>query len=91
MSNARAMSRFALVGGAAAIMVVGTLTGCSSKTEEPSTTITPSSSAPSSSAPVVSPTQKALTPSGENSFSPSINPTMPGGNCKSIVNGVCMR
>lgn len=88
MSNGRAMSRVALFGGAAALVVMGTFTaGCSTAKDEPSTTTTPSSTTPA----VVSPTEKAMTPGGDNSFSPSINPTMPGGNCTRIVNGVCMR
>lgn len=87
MSNGRVVSRFALAGGAAALVVMGTLSGCSTSKEEPTTTTTPSSTTSA----VVSPTQKALTPGGDNSFSPSINPTAPGGNCKSVVNGVCMR
>ncbi len=87
MSNTRAMNRVALVGGAAAIVVLGALTGCSPRTEEPSTTTTPSST----TSVVVSPTEKALRPGGDNSFSPTIDPTMPGGSCTRIVNGVCMR
>lgn len=87
MSNARVLNRIALVGGAAAIAAMGALTGCSPRTEEPSTTTTPSST----TSVVVSPTEKALTPGGDNSFTPTINPTMPGGNCTRIVNGVCMR
>ena len=66
---------------------MGTLSGCSSTKEEPSTTTTPSSTTSS----VVSPTEKALTPGGDNSFSPTINPRPPGGTCTRIVNGVCMR
>lgn len=97
MRNVSMMRRLALAGATAAIVTMGTLTaGCSSTKEEPTTTTTPSSttSAPSttsSAPPTVSGTEKALSPGGGNSFSPSINPTQPGGNCRSIVNGVCIR
>ena len=88
-------TRSLLVGAAAALMAVGAITGCSPTTEKdaPATSVTtppstPPSSAPSSP-PAVSPTEKAV--GGENSFSPSINPTGPGAVCREIVNGVCVR
>lgn len=80
--------RLALAGGIAAVVAMGTLSGCSSTKEEPPATTT---TTPSSSAPTVAPTEKALSPGGDNSFSPTINPSQPGGSCTRIVNGVCMR
>jgi hypothetical protein len=89
MSKVRTMRRLALAGGTAALVAMGALTaGCSSPKEEPAPTSTTPSSTTST---VVSETQKALTPGGGNSFSPTIDPTQPGGTCKSIVNGVCIR
>jgi len=92
-------TRSLLIGAAAALMAVGAITGCSPTTEKdaPATSSTtppstPPSSPPSSSPsspPAVSPTEKAV--GGENSFSPSINPTGPGAVCREIVNGVCVR
>lgn len=71
---------------------VGVLAGCSSTKDEPPVTTAPSATTPSSAtSTVLSPTEKALTPGGDNSFSPTINPTQPGGNCTRVVNGVCMR
>ena len=87
MSNGRIMSRIALAGGASVLVVMGALSGCSSTKEEPSSTTTPSSTTSS----VVSPTEKAMTPGGDNSFSPTVHAPHPGGNCTRIVNGVCMR
>lgn len=94
MGNVRVVSRAALVGGAGALILIGALAGCSSGSEEPATptTSTQTSTTPSSTTPAaVAPTEKALTPGGDNSFTPSIDPTQPGGTCIRIVNGVCMR
>jgi|GEM_PF-692412 hypothetical protein len=88
-------TRSLLIGAGAALVAVGAITGCSPTTEKdaPATSsTTPPSTPPSSSpssAPAVSPTEKAI--GGDNSFSPSINPTGPGAVCKEIVNGVCVR
>ncbi len=84
------MTRRIVLGGGAALLAVGALAGCSPTTEKdaPATpTVTPSSS----NAPAVTPTEKALGPGGNNSFSPSVDPIPPGAVCKSIVNGVCQR
>ncbi|MGI9124747.1 MAG: hypothetical protein ACR2JM_08340 [Mycobacterium sp.] len=65
--------QFALVAGAAAIVGMGALSACSSTTKEkPAETTAPtqSSGAPSSNAP--SPTEKAVGPGGNNSFSPTV-------------------
>lgn len=86
MRNARLTP---LIAGAAAVVAMGALTaGCATDTKEEPATVTP---APTSSAPVVSPTEKAVGPGGSNSFSPTINPTPPGAVCRDIVNGVCIR
>ena len=94
MSNVRMMRRLALAGGTTALVVMGALTaGCSSTEEGPSTTTTPSSSTTTVSSPstTVSETQKALSPGDSNSFSPTVKAPHPGGNCTSIVNGVCIQ
>ncbi|MCE9515057.1 MAG: hypothetical protein NTY24_15255 [Mycobacterium sp.] len=93
MKSSQLARRFALVAGGASLVVMGTLTaGCSTSTKEEPTTTAPATTAPSaSSAAPVSPTEKAVGPGGENSFSPTINPTPPGASCKTIVNGVCQR
>ena len=88
MSNVRTMRRLALAGGTTALVVMGALTaGCSSSEEGPAPTTTPTSTTSAT----VSETQKALTPGGNNSFSPTIDPTPPGASCRSVVNGVCIR
>jgi hypothetical protein len=80
-----------LLGGSAALVTIGALAACSPTTEKEAPA-TSSTTAPSgSSAPAVSPTEKAVSPTGGNSFSPSVNPTGPGAVCKDIVNGVCVR
>lgn len=75
---------------------MGMLTGCTTTAEKKDAPATSSTTAPTtattgSSAPAVSPTEKALSPGDGNSFSPSVNPTGPGAVCKEIVNGVCIR
>lgn len=91
MSNVPMTKRLALAAGTAALIAMGGLTaGCSGtkdKEEPPTKTSTPSSTTTA----VVSPTEKALIPGGDNSFSPTIDPTQPGNTCKSVVNGVCIR
>jgi hypothetical protein len=39
----------------------------------------------------VSPTEKAVSPGGANSFSPTVNPAPPGTVCKEIVGNNCVR
>lgn len=89
MTSRRLASRLALIAGGTALVAMGALTaGCGTSTkEEPATTTTPTSS----SAPVVSPSEKAVGPGDDYSFSPSINPKPPGSVCREIVNGVCIR
>lgn len=85
MNSARLTRQVALLVGGSAIVAMGALTaGCSSTTkEEPKTTSTPTS------APALSPTEKAA--GGPSSFSPTVNPVPPGNSCAKIVNGVCSR
>jgi hypothetical protein len=92
MNSGRLTHRIAIVAGGAALVAVGVLTGCSPTTEKeaPSSTSTPAPSA-STSAPAATPTEKAIGPGGENSFSPTVDPTPPGAVCKSVVGGVCVR
>jgi hypothetical protein len=88
--TAQTLTRGLLIGGGTALLALGVLTGCSPTTEKdaPPAMTTPTTA---SSAPAVSPTEKALSPNDGNSFSPSVNPTGPGAVCKEIVNGVCIR
>lgn len=92
MNSGRLTRRMAIVAGGTALVAMGTLTACTPTTEKeaPSTTTT-SAPAPSSSSASPSPTEKALTPGGGNSFSPSVDPVPPGAVCSKIENGVCVR
>jgi hypothetical protein len=92
MDSGRLSRRIALVAGGTALVAMGTLTACSPTTEKeaPSTTST-TTSAPSSSSVAPSETEKAISPGGGNSFTPSVNPTPPGAVCTRIENGVCIR
>lgn len=85
------MTRRIVLGGSAALLAVGALAGCSPSTEKDAPATSSTATPSSSSAPEVTPTEKAIGPGGQNSFSPSVNPTGPGAVCKSIVNGVCQR
>ena len=98
MNSSSLTRRLALVAGGASLVVMGTLTaGCSTSTKEEPTTTKPATSESATTAPSasseapMSPTEKAVGPGGNNSFSPTINPTPPGASCKTIVNGVCQR
>lgn len=64
--------KFALAAGAVAIVGMGALSACSTETKDkPAETTAPSSPASqSSNAP--SPTEKAISPGGNNSFSPTV-------------------
>jgi hypothetical protein len=89
MRTGRLTRQIALFAGGAAIVGMGTLTACSSNAKEsPSTTTTPTSASVS---PSVSPTEKAVSPGGANSFSPTVNPAPPGVVCKEIVGNSCVR
>lgn len=83
-----AFTRRIIVGGGAALITIGALTGCSPTTEKPAPS-SPSSTA-SSSAATVSPTEKAAGSGNGNSFAPTVKAD-PGGVCKQVVNGVCQR
>lgn len=89
MKSGHLTRQIALLVGGVAIVAMGALSACSTKEKEaPSTTTSPSTS----EAPVsVAPTEKAVSPGGNNSFSPTINPAPPGAVCDKIVNGVCSR
>jgi len=69
MKSGRLTRQIALFAGGVAIVGMGTLTACGKDSKEaPSSTTTPTSS----SAPAPSPTEKALTPGGANSFTPTV-------------------
>lgn len=89
MTSNRLTRQIALFAGGVAIVGMGTLTACSSNEKEaPSTSTTPSST---SVVPSVSPTDKAVSPGGANSFSPTVNPAPPGPVCKEVVGNECVR
>lgn len=89
MKSGQLTRQIALLAGGAAIVGMGAVTaGCSSNAKEsPSTTTTPTSSV----APTASPTEKAVSPGGANSFSPTVNPAPPGVVCKQIIGNECIR
>ncbi|TXI36360.1 MAG: hypothetical protein E6Q56_12025 [Mycobacterium sp.] len=75
-SSMRFARKVAVLTGSAAV-VAAAAAGCSSD-KKPETTTTPSSSAPSSSP--AQPTEKNLSPTGGNSFSPEVKaPPAPTG------------
>jgi hypothetical protein len=75
-SSMRFARKVAVLAGSAAV-VAAAAAGCSSD-KKPETTTTPSSSAPSSSP--AQPTEKNLSPTGGNSFSPEVKaPPAPTG------------
>jgi len=86
MNSGRLTRQIALFAGGAAIVGMGALTACSpNEKEAPKTsTTTTSSVAPS-------PTEKAVTPGGPNSFSPTVNPAPPGAVCKDVNGNDCVR
>ena len=89
MNSARLARQVTLVIGGSAIVAMGALTAsCSSTKEEPKTTTTPTS-APASSAPVLTPTEKAA--GGPNTFTPTLNPPHTGDTSVHLSNGVCTR
>jgi hypothetical protein len=68
MMSGRLTRQIALVAGGLAIVGMGTLTACGkSKDTTPSTTPTTTTSAPAPS-----PTEKAVSPGGANSFTPTV-------------------
>ncbi len=87
MSSGRLTRQIALFAGGVAIVGMGALTACSSNEKEaPSTTTT----TPSSTV-APSPTEKAVSPGGPNSFTPSVNPAPPGPVCKQVIGNECIR
>lgn len=75
-SSAHVVRKLTVLAASAAIVTAATA-GCSSE-KKPETTTTPSSSAPPSSP--ATPTEKNLSPTGGNSFSPEVKaPAAPTG------------
>lgn len=70
---------------------MGVLTaGCSpNEKEAPSTTTTTTTTSPTADVP--SPTEKAVTPGGPNSFSPTVNPSPLPPTCTSVDGTNCTR
>ena len=91
--SSRTARGLAFTASASSLIAMGALTaGCSSTAkDEPAPA--PKTSATMSESPSLSvePTEKAVTPGGANSFTPSVDPTGPNAVCKEIVNGVCVR
>ena len=67
MTSSRLTRQIALFAGGLAIVGMGSLTACSKSQEK-----APETTSPSTSAPAPSPTEKALTPGGANSFTPTV-------------------
>lgn len=67
MTSSRMTRQIALFAGALAIFGMGTLTACSKDKEK-----APETTSPSTSAPAPSPTEKAVSPGGANSFTPTV-------------------
>lgn len=73
MGTTRFTRQIALAAGAVALVGMGALTACSTDTKEkPTETKSPSSSAPATPTNAPSPTEKAVGPGGNNSFSPTV-------------------
>lgn len=85
MSSGRLTRQIALFAGGAAIVGMGALTACSNSEKEAPSTTTPSSTVS------VTPTEKAVSPGGANSFSPTVNPAPPGPVCKQVIGNDCVR
>ena len=84
MRSAHLTRRIAAFAGGLAVVGMGALTACNNSAQESPTTTTPMSTT------TVSPTEKAVTPGGPNSFSPTVaNP--PGATCSSVVGNTCYR
>ncbi len=94
MNTDRVARRVALLAGGGAVVAMAMLNaGCGSSTKEEPSTPAPSTTQTTTvpSSPAVSPTEKVIRPGGDESFSPTIKPTVPGAVCKEIVGGVCVR
>ncbi len=86
MSSGRLTRQIALFAGGVAIVGMGALTACSSNEKEaPSTTTTTTTTV------APSPTEKAVSPGGPNSFTPTVNPAPPGPVCKQVIGNECIR
>ncbi|HEY5151794.1 MAG TPA: hypothetical protein VIJ23_18675 [Mycobacterium sp.] len=68
MTSSRLTRQIALFAGGLAIVGMGTLTACGKSKEKAPETTSPTST----SAPAPSPTEKAVSPGGANSFTPSV-------------------
>jgi hypothetical protein len=71
MTSARWTKKIALLAGGLAIVGMGTLTACGKSNNAPSTTTTTTTTT-TTSAPAPSPNEKAISPGGPNSFSPTV-------------------
>ncbi|MCI4674227.1 hypothetical protein [Candidatus Mycolicibacterium alkanivorans] len=68
MTSSRLTRQIALFAGGLAIIGMGSLTACGKSKEKAPETTSPTST----SAPAPSPTEKAVSPSGPNSFTPTV-------------------
>lgn len=93
MSSGHLTRQFALIVGGAAIAGMATLSACDStkSPESPTTPSVPPSQSESVTPPTVSPTEKALSPTGPNSFTPTVNGAPPGSVCREVIGNVCVR
>lgn len=69
MTSGRLTRQIALVAGGLAIVGMGTLTACGKSKEKAPESTTPTTT---TSAPAPSPTEKAVSPGGPNSFTPTV-------------------
>jgi hypothetical protein len=69
MMSGRLTRQIALFAGGLAIVGMGTLTACGKSGEKSPSSTTPTTT---TSAPAPSPTEKAVSPGGPNSFTPSV-------------------
>jgi hypothetical protein len=72
MMSGRLTRQIALFAGGLAIIGMGALTACGKSNNAPTTTTTTTTT---TSAPAPSPTEKAVSPGGPNSFSPTVKAT----------------
>jgi hypothetical protein len=69
MMSGRMTRQIALIAGGLAIVGMGTLTACGKSGEKAPSSTTPTTT---TSAPAPSPTEKAVSPGGANSFTPTV-------------------
>jgi hypothetical protein len=72
MKDIRLTRRMAAGFGIAAVVSMGVLTACGGGGKESPSSTTPTTTSTSTSAPTVSPTEKSISPTGGNLFTPPV-------------------